>query len=342
MTASRYDHWRANLAGQKPPIHAGDPQCGYYRYMLGGVAVAAAIWIAGDGSMVCRIGGVGNDCRDCFYSPTEKWVQLARHPISEDAARVWFETGKWPHEAAAATPEPSAPVNEEAAPAPLEAQGPRDAVFGDNSGAKPTDDIFDAISREATVEIEHTTEWLERTKIETQAQADFAGDKIDTLRKLWKKADEARAAEKAPHLQAGRDVDDKWRATLAALDQASAALKAAAIAWKQAEDAKRERARKEAEAARAEAAAKGELPIEAPPELPPPEPIRIGGTSGKRIGFRKVEQVRITDIGKAFRHQAVRSDPRVVAAIEAALNDLFKASKKVPAGSEKYVIERAA
>lgn len=334
---SPFAWYRAALAGEKPPIHANEPQCGYFRTTHDGGSVAAMIW-PGDNGLEARIGAVTVD-------PHRVWMRLAKNPIPEGQARYWFEHGRWPHEAtpdAATTPEPS---NNEAM-APASDPGPRDAVIGDNSGAAPGDTIFDELLRKATIEVEHATDWLTRTKIATQEQADIAGDKIDALRKLWKRADDARAEEKQPHLDAERAVDNKWRAMLKALKDASDTLKRAAEAWKDAEDARRKKEAEEAEAQRqaaiAEAEASGKEAPELPAPPPAPEPVRIGGTSGRRIGFRTDESIVVTDVSKAYRLKAVREHPDVRAAIEAVCNALFKFTGKVPAGCEKRTSTRAA
>ena len=332
-TVDPFQHWRDALAGKSPPIHAGEPHCGFYRTKVGEVFVAATIYIDPiDGLMHCRVG-------DKFLDPKREWLKLAKRPIAEDVAMHWFTHGRWPAE-----PEPTAaepPSNEAAAPTvesePAQGQdaGPREAIIGDNSGdTASADPTFDLILRKATVEVEAATEWLSRTKIETQAQADIAGDKISELRKQWKAADAARVVEKQPHLDAERAVDAKWKKVLEPLDAACKALKRAAEAWAIAE---RERRAAEAAAAAKAAEEAGE------PEPPPaPEPVRIGGTTGKRIGFKRHEFVVLTDFGKAIRLKAVREHPDVIAAVEKACNAIFEANGKVPYGCEKKTETRAA
>ncbi len=325
-----YAHWRARLAGATLPIHANEPQCGYYLTKNNGVPVAAAIYLdtARDRAMICIVGTEYVDARSV-------WLRLARKPISEEAARHWFEHGRWLHE-----PDPSAAVQE---PEPSDGAGmapvSRVPGIGDNSGGGP-DDNFAQLSRAAQIEVEHATDWLARTpQIKTQTDADVCGDKIEALRKLWKRADDARQVEKAPHLQACNDTDDKWRSTLASLKKAGDALKGAAVAWKEAEDARRASEEAEAQRLRAEREAAAEVrgepvPLDPEPERPKPEPVRIGGTAGKRVGFKTLTSVIVTDIGKAFRLRAVREHPDVAAAIERACNELFKQTDKVPSGCE--------
>lgn len=328
--ASPFDWWRAALAGKKPAIHANDPQPGYFRGKHDGAPVAAMIFPNDNGGLSARLGNIVVD-------PYKVWVQLARHPITEEAARCWFEHGRWPHEEVLA----SDPSHDDGT---LTGIGHNSGVIEIEDGGAA--DIFDEISRKAQIEVDHATEWLKRSGVKDQKQADICGDMIDAMRKLWKRADDARADEKQPHLDAERAVDNKWRPVLKSLKDAGDALKDAAVAWKRAEDARRAKEAAEAEAAHLaaiEAAqAKGELPVDVP-ELPPaPEPVRIGGTSGRRIGFRTTETVVVIDVAKAYRLKAIKEHPAVLAAIEAACNDLFKATGKVPAGCEKRTHTRAA
>lgn len=336
MATDPFQHWRDSLSGKAPPIHTGEPHCGFYRTKVGDVFVAAAIYIdPTDGVMRCRVGGD-------FADPKSKWVQLARRPIAEDAATYWFEHGRWPAE-----PEPQAaelPNNEAAAP--LVASGPRDPVMGDNSGATSSDDpTFDLIARKAKVEVESALEWLERTKIETQAQADIAGDKIGELRKQISAVKAAHKVEKQPFLDGGREVDEKYRAIREPLESAADALKRAAEAWAVAEQQRRQQEAAAAEAARVaainEAEAKGE-PIETLKPVAAPEPVRIGGSTGKRVGFKTVKFVLVTDYAKALRNPKVRNHPTVLEAIQDACSDLYEATGKVPAGCEEQQETRAA
>jgi cell division septum initiation protein DivIVA len=338
-------HWAENLSGKKPPIHASEPHCGSYRMKAGGNYFAVVLVPAEDFKLVEATSGYQRPDRlVCVTRPGDRapdsvnaaWLRLARHPIPEDVCQHYFEHGTWPG-AAAATAEPEAPESGTAAPpAPAEG-GP-----GHNSG--------DILQR-ATAHAQHVAEWAERNaQILTQTQADACGNLLSDTRTLATQVDAARTLEKKPHLDAGRAVDDKYRPFLQALEIELKKLRNLAAAWKDAEDARIERERAEAERLRAEAEAKraaelaeAEATGEAPPlelapplpDVPEPEPVRIGGSSGRRIGFRTLKSVKVVDFSKAYRLKAVREHANVRAAIEAACNELYDQKGKVPSGCQE-------
>lgn len=82
-----YRWYRAALSGQKPPVHDGEPQCGFYRRKLvkGGPWVPAMIYLVadidpdtgdlmGDEDFACLIDGRQADARD-------QWSWLCSNPI---------------------------------------------------------------------------------------------------------------------------------------------------------------------------------------------------------------------------------------------------------------------
>ncbi len=85
--AEAYAWWRAALAGQRPPMHDGEPQCGFYRRKLvkGGPWVPATIYLyaeidengdlASDEMHVCLLNGQMVDAR-------EQWSWLCGNPIT--------------------------------------------------------------------------------------------------------------------------------------------------------------------------------------------------------------------------------------------------------------------
>ena len=84
-----YAWWRAALAGGNPPIHEGEPNCGFFRRRLvkGGPWVPAAIWLDQD---ICD--ATGQLMRDeqllCLVAekmadPYFHWTYLAGNPITE-------------------------------------------------------------------------------------------------------------------------------------------------------------------------------------------------------------------------------------------------------------------
>lgn len=336
MTAAIYSHYLANLAGKKVPIHANDPQPGHYkRKMADGSWVAASIFPAESGTLAnidgvnlylaCR---VGNEMRD----PSREWLYLAKNPVAEEAAFHFFNTGHWPAELAgreivADVPEASREDGPDAVADPV----PRGV--GDNS---VSGDPLEDFTRKATSEIEAATRWLDGTKIETQAHADILGDKYSALRSLWGEGDKLRVAESDPLHKAWKAANEKWKGILAQLDTASRALNEASTKWLQEETDRRNKERAELEAkqkAEAEAAAAKGEPAPTPAEpLPAVEPVKIGGTSGRKVGLTSKTEIVITDASKLFRF--VKTDPAVLEAMTRAATALWREKGKVPAGCE--------
>lgn len=73
-----FNWWRLALAGQKPPIHEGEPQAGFYRRKLvkGGPWVACAIRRERD-VLICIVAGKQ-------VAPDDQWTWLAASPISQE------------------------------------------------------------------------------------------------------------------------------------------------------------------------------------------------------------------------------------------------------------------
>jgi hypothetical protein len=103
--------------------------------------------------------------------------------------------------------------------------------------------------------------WSERDTLDDDLAA-RANDFITGARRLWKEADDARKAEKQPHLDAGRAVDESWAPLLARVEKivalvkpkVEAFLRAKQEAQRKAEEEARRRQREAEAAARAAAA----------------------------------------------------------------------------------------
>jgi len=70
---------------------------------------------------------------------------------------------------------------------------------------------FEDLSLQIEESIEELKNYLDGEPITSQAQADDVGLLMDTIRKLEKRADAERAAEKKPHDDAGKEVQAKWK-----------------------------------------------------------------------------------------------------------------------------------
>lgn len=295
-----YTWWRAAIAGHPGPIHADHPECGYFKLRDGkdGPWKPVAIWYDAAGNMICR---VGNQVRDA----QSVWTYAAKHPIAKEAAKVAFETGRFPDEV------PS---------------------IGDN--APPDETLFDTIARVAA----QAVDWLKQHGIKDARSKDMCANYRAQLLDLRKRADAEREAEKRPHLEASRAVDAKFKPAIECADTAAGELRDALTVYMRAEEAK---LRAQAEAAqKAEADARAKLMRDDPiaamtsPEPEPPAPVKVqaGGQRGRKTGLRTVTKYVMTDYAAALAH--VQDHPKVREAVEAVACAQAKAGAAVP-GVEK-------
>lgn len=232
--------WRNLLAGIETPIHNDDPQPGYYRDGDKPVAV----WISDKtGDLMCWISKKPID----IETAKERWQFICKRPVSFEDYTARCDSGNWPGENAVVT----------------------------RSNNAPADDTLEGILAQIE-ELAHEAERLMKLgAAKTQVQANEASDVAERLSKLYAKAETNRKAEKQPHLDAEREVDDKWRPVTTAASiykrlrdavvepflkaQKAAKEKAERDAREAAAKAQREAAEKEAAARRAadEAARQG-------------------------------------------------------------------------------------
>ncbi|WP_028732107.1 hypothetical protein [Rhizobium leguminosarum] len=206
--------WQNALAGTIGPIHDGDPQQGYYRTRFKDKPwEPVAIWFE-DGKWHAMRGERAIDASDI-------WTWCCRNPITYEAYTKAIEGGGWDDE-----PEPSIGHNQ---PADL--------------------DPYEALLHEFASEKEQAEAFMKKP-ITTQAEADRAAIWSKRLSTIAKKATDLHKVEKQPHLDAGRNVDNKWRELKEEPDAISKKLKRHMDAFLQ-EEARKERERQAA--ARAEA-----------------------------------------------------------------------------------------
>lgn len=98
--------WSAALAGRKPPIHEGEPQCGYFKVRdrrglnknLAPVKrpwIGCAIWLAEDGTLQAELAGRAVEVDSL-------WPYVAKHPIPYETYQFWHQHERWPEEVKAA------------------------------------------------------------------------------------------------------------------------------------------------------------------------------------------------------------------------------------------------
>jgi hypothetical protein len=231
-TTDDYTFWRAALAGILGPITERNPQPGFYRLrgVRGGPWLPVAIWRDGE-TTLCL---VGQESRE----PERVWLQCARFPVAEDAYRQAATTGTWP----GGLDEPAADGAEAPAPAMTEPPPP----IGDNRMPADDGEVIIANIDELAARIDA---WLAGRTIESQTDAERAEALIGEVTKIGKAAEHAHKVEKAPHLEAGRRVDNRWKPVIDRAANAVRSLKAALTPFLRARDAE-----KRAEAAKAIAA----------------------------------------------------------------------------------------
>lgn len=118
---------------------------------------------------------------------------------------------------------------------------------------------FDAVEARTNDLYHEAKMWLDGDEVTSEEYAEQITTLLNMLRQTGKQAEEARTEEKAPHLEAGRAVDAKYKPITGMIDKATKACKAAMAPWlKKKADilaAEQEEARAKAAAAQAKAQA---------------------------------------------------------------------------------------
>jgi len=287
--------WHANaLKGIRGPIHDGEPQSGFYRQrttfgkpgsMAAGPWEAVAYWKdTATGAQRCHRNGREADPQRAL----EIWPYASANPITAEAYWHFIDTGEWQDEDA----------------------GAREARKGPD--IDPATDPVGSMR----AEIEKARAGLpDYATIESDEQAARAQTLRSALTALSGKADKARTVEKAPHLAAGKAVDDKWQPIVKLAQAGADDIRKALQAWEtvklQAQRKADEENRRREEAARREqewqdAAPPGSVPeraavpfTPAAPNTPPPAD-KIKGASGRAasVGVRRV--VKSIDLDKCY------------------------------------------
>lgn len=185
--------------------------------------------------------------------------------------------------------------------------------------------------------------WEQRAELDDDLAA-RANDFVTGARRLWKEADDARKAEKQPHLDASRAVDDSWAPLLTRVEKIVALVKPKIDAFLRAKQEKQRQAeaearrqQQEAEAAaraaaadaaaaqsasarieaeeRAEAAAKAAEIAEAQAKANS-GPARVSSATGlaNQRSLKTKRTPQITSLAMAVNHY--RAEPELIALIE--------------------------
>lgn len=259
--------WRKALAnpseiGKSLPVHDGVPEQGYYRVRYGKDKPyePVAIWME-DGAWLAYRGG--KEAR-----ADEIWTFVCKHPVSYEAYQAAVDGKGWPDDdkVVAAQVKPAEPT------------------IGDNSGQV---DEAETLKDQIDAALKGTGDYK---MIGDDATAAKALSLRNRLNELSGQADKIRVKLKAPHLEAGKAVDDKFQPLVKTAKAGADAVRDAIGAWetKKLQDQRR-REREAADAIRAaEDAARASAPstevMEAPaPAIAPVEaaPMPIQATYGK-------------------------------------------------------------
>jgi hypothetical protein len=244
MSEDQWQHWRNALAGNVGPIHENEPQSGFYRVRNDPVA----IWREGD---------------DLF-------AERAGRPVA-DVCALWTYAAKWP-----ITCELYEAVAERGEPWPDAIEEP--AGIGHNA-----EDEHSAITDELAAIEKGFADWLASIggSIAGQEQADKAATYAERIKQIEKRATEAHKVEKAPHLEAGRVVDARWKPVIASAATAARTVKDAVGVYLIAEKRRRDEA---AAKVRAETGAEVEA-----------APVKTRGAA-RAVTLRTVKRAEITDL----------------------------------------------
>ncbi|AVX04292.1 hypothetical protein MXMO3_01767 [Maritalea myrionectae] len=277
-----WTYWQKALAGDKPPVHEGDPQSGFYRRRLkkNGPFVPVAIWRDGD-DWVALVDGKP---ADAMYL----WTWVCDKPITK-AEYDRVSNGE---------PWSDAPIFDPTATNDLRNSDP------ENELEALKDQIESA--KAGIAEFEK----IESDEAQVKAQALRA-----RLNELSNEADKKRTAEKKPHLDAGKAVDAKWQPLVKDAKANAEKIKKAMSAYEteKLKKQREEQARLEQQRRETEEAAKRDEEMGRPKAAdatPPPEtdttpeqtaPAPIKGNYGRAASVSVVKVVTgISDQGALY------------------------------------------
>lgn len=142
------------------------------------------------------------------------------------------------------------------------------AVAGDNSPR-----TIDLAAEDIDKEIQAADQWASVVAIADAAQADRAKDAVDHLAALWKKYDEQRAAERKPHADAAKAVQERWKPLLSRIETCLATVKRLHDRWLDAENRRLAAARRAAQAEAERLAREAEKAAAKVPDAAPPSAV---------------------------------------------------------------------
>lgn len=313
--AEAWAYWKAAIEADRtgqplPPIMADKPQVGFYysKAHKDGGKIPACVFDDKNGDRVIRL---GTKAEHTIQDATARWTWVADRPVTREDYVVAWETETWPD--GSPTRAPDLP-----------------------SGSNLPSDPFERLQAEVDDKLEQAKALLASLAAKTaeKVDADKARNIQAALLKHKKTADDMHEMEKAPFLEAGREVDQKF-SFRKAIDDVSKQLRTFVSNWMAAEERRLEAEAKkkfEAERAAAEAERKRILaereklrqddPISAltsdEPELPEmptgPAPVKVnvGGGVGRAAGLKSEWDYEMIDYEAAVNHYRGHRDVRAV------------------------------
>lgn len=320
MSTNPYE-WHDNaMAGNRGPVHEGDPQTGWYRNRrltsAKGVTPKAFVWDAvaywkdtKTNEQRCHVNGKQPDPLRAM----EIWVFCNRYPISEEVYDQFMRTGKWPE---------------------------HNEVLADQerrSNEAPDDDSPGGVAARIDALAAEASKLLKQGAAKTQAEADAAADIAGKLSQLYTHADNLRKKDKEPSLEEGRRIDALWNPirdrALVYKDIKPKVVNPFLTAEQARLDAIARAAEQErlAKIAEAEAAAKpGQMLSDEPVYVAPvvPQKASAGSVGSRRIHQQIVKTMRIDDFDKALVH--FKEHPKVRELIQELANAQARIDMPVP------------
>lgn len=321
MTSTEpYAYWRAALQAKDkrslPPTSDGDVHPGRYRMRKhkDGPWVPVAVWpVEGKELPACRIDGADVD----YETAQSRASFFHQNPVTQAQYAEYEETGRWWDEVAG-----------------VGHNNPPDEGEDDHVRLKKQ---FDALVEEA--------EPLITAKVATQEQAEKHAAMAKALDAIARDADKKRKAEKQPHLDAGKAVDDKWRSlTNDPKDVAKKVKRTLDAYMREQERVKREEAerlRQEAmaQAKRSDNQEEVQAKFEQAQELE--QAKTTVGTTGAKVRMREVVSAVITDFDKAAADPQIKNHPDYRAFVQQLCDRAVRAGKTIEGVERKETKEAA-
>ena len=183
-------NWLNRLAGKHVGIFTDtQPDYGFYRIPTADRTSwrRVAYWYDANGKIRCRVDHDNVDEAEAM----KLWTWASENAITKELYDAVGRGERWPGESEAVT---------------------------NLSNNPPDEETFEGLQEAIRALTQDAERLMKGGGAKTDATADEASNVAVRLGALWNKADNLRVVEKQPHLDASRNVDDKWRPLLMAAD----------------------------------------------------------------------------------------------------------------------------